>query len=181
MQTYLAILRGINVSGHKPVKMVDLRNVFAELGFENVKTYIQSGNVVFESKETDAIKFKSSIEKAIVQRYGFEVPVLILKKAELVAIASGNPYLTDGRNEDTKFLHVTFLGDEPEKIELDKLADLNYPPDEFYRIGKAMYLFTPGGYGNTKLSNTFFEAKLKVQATTRNWKTAHELLKMMEG
>jgi len=175
--TYIAILRGINVSGHKLINMKLLKEMFENHGFKNVRTYIQSGNIVFESASGEPEQLAGSIAQAINTRFGFDVPVLVLTAEELLKMSDSNNFIKN-RNEDISKLHVTFLSAKPEALNLESLKTVNYPPDEFYIDGKSIYLFCPGGYGNTKLTNTFFEKKLKVTATTRNWNTVMELMRM---
>jgi uncharacterized protein (DUF1697 family) len=177
MVTYLSILRGINVSGHKLIKMEALRKLFEDLGFKNVQTYIQSGNVVFQSKKAKQSDLEKKIVKKIEEEFGFEVPVLVKEANELSVVLKNNPFLNQ-RKEDITKLHVTFLSEEPDQAAIVKIKEGNYAADEFIVSGKIIYLFCPGGYGNTKLSNNFFENKLKVIATTRNWKTVNELISM---
>jgi len=177
MQTYISILRGINVSGHKMIKMDALRAMFETLGFKNVKTYIQSGNVVFQTKKTSPQALEKKIAKKIADSFGFEVPVLVIDSAELSHTLKNNPFVNK-RKEDSTKLHVTFLSGEPQQAAIEKIKEGNYADDEFIVSGKNIYLFCPNGYGNTKLSNTFFENKLKLTATTRNWKTVNELINL---
>ncbi len=179
MQTYISILRGINVSGHKLIKMKTLQEMYESLGFRKVKTYIQSGNVVFCAESEEVKSLEKMITEAIMKSFGFEVPVIVIEKDEMTEISVSNRFISE-RGEDILKLHVTFLSDEPGKKLIDDLPHEEYLPDEFYVKGKSVYLFCPNGYGNTKLSNNFFEKKLKVQATTRNWKTVLELVKMSE-
>src|ERR1700740_1199955 len=150
MATYIAILRGINVSGHKLIKMDALRKLFDNMGFKNTKTYIQSGNVVFQDKQAKIQDLEKKIAGSILKEFGFEVPVLVKEADELEAVL--------------------------EKNHIEKIKEGAYASDEFIVVGKTVYLFCPNGYGNTKLNNTFFENKLKVTATTRNWKTINELV-----
>ncbi len=178
MATFLSILRGINVSGHKQIKMTDLKVLYESLGFKNVTTYIQSGNVIFENNS--AKDLSKQIDKKIFEKYNFNVPIIIRTAKEMEAIVNENPFLKE-KNIEIEKLHVTYLDKEPTQENLDKIKDLNYEPDRFYIIGKEIYLYCPGGYGNTKLSNTFFENKLKVIATTRNWKTTNEIFKIMKS
>ncbi len=177
MDRYICILRGINVGGKNPLPMAALRELFAALGFQRVSTYIQSGNAVFDA-ESSAEALEEKITGAIRERFGFEVPVLLLTASYLAEIVAGNPFLTK-RSEDPAKLHVTFFSRQPAGFAA--LDNVSYPPDEFVPGNRAVYLFCPEGYGNTKLNNTFFETKLKVTATTRNWRTVLELLKMASG
>ena len=180
MNTYITILRGINVSGHKLIKMDALRTLFEEMGFKNIRTYIQSGNVVFQSKKAKLQDLEKKIARGILETFGFEVPVLVKEADELIAVLKNNVFINK-RKEDITKLHVTFLSAEPEQAAIAKIKEGNYAADEFIVQGKHVYLFCPDGYGNTKLSNTFFENKLKVTATTRNWKTLCELVDMAES
>ncbi len=180
MKIYIAILRGINVSGHKMIKMETFREMLEGLDFKNVKTYIQSGNAVFQAKETETGKLEKKIVKKIQEEFGFEVPVMVKKLDEIKAVLKSNPFINK-RKEDLSRLHVTFLNGEPAKETVDKIKEGNYGSDEFIFSGKNVYLFCPNGYGNTKLNNNFFENKLKLVATTRNWKTIGELVSMGEN
>ena len=175
METYITILRGINVSGQKSIKMDALRSMFEDLNFSNVTTYIQSGNVVFAEKKTKPKDLESKIQKEIKKIFGHEVSVLVKEKKEVEAVIKKNPFLKQ-KNIDSTRLYVTFLSHNPEQIHIDKIKDLKYPPDEFIILEKAIYLHVPISYGNSKLNNNFFENKLKVTATTRNWRTVNELL-----
>lgn len=172
MNTHISLLRGINVSGKRLIKMDALSALYNELGFTGVKTYIQSGNVVFQTTETNTGVLAEKISAAIKTRFDFDVPVLVLSAKELEMAATSNPYV--GLHEE-KFLHVTFLADLPTAENWNKIEAEAYLPDAFQVIEKCIYLHTPNGYGNTKLNNTFFENKLKVSATTRNWKTVQTL------
>jgi len=172
MHTYISILRGINVSGQKKIIMTDLVKLYEDLGFTDVKTYIQSGNVVFNStKKVSNSLLVKQIETKIKEIYGFQVPVIIRTVEELSKIIASNPF----KNETSENLYVTFLSNLPNSNHLDNLIELNYLPDEFIVIEKEIYL-NVSSYGTTKLSNSFFENKLKVTATTRNWNTVNKLL-----
>jgi uncharacterized protein (DUF1697 family) len=180
MKTYIAILRGINVSGQRMIKMTDLKKIIEELSFENVKTYIQSGNIVFNTALWDDQLIGRTISDAILKTFSFTVPAIILEKIELESIQQQNPFLYD-RSEDSTKLHVTFLDAVPKQELVAQLKEkAQFLPDEWIIDGKTIYLFCPEGYGKTKLNNNFFENKLKVTATTRNWKTVNELVSMSE-
>ncbi|GLU51980.1 DUF1697 domain-containing protein [Dyadobacter frigoris] len=178
MKTYVTILRGINVSGQKMIKMAELKKMFETLPFENVRTYIQSGNIVFNAKPENDKDLAKEIHDNIQKTFSFSVPVIVLEEKELKKVQQHNPFLT-GRNEDVTKLHVTFLDEIPENTLVEKLKETaQFLPDEWIADGKTIYLFCPNGYGKTKLNNNFFENKLKVTATTRNWKTVNELVLM---
>lgn len=171
---YIAILRGINVSGKNSIKMQDLRLLLCSLGFNDVETYIQSGNIVFTSAETDRLILQTKITNAIMQQFGFAVPCLVFTADYLKLILENNPFAAN----DPAFLHVTFLSAEPSIFDT-VFFDSKLGIGEAYQLGqRAIYLYCPNGYGTTKLSNNLWELKLKIDATTRNWKTCSELLKM---
>lgn len=174
MNTYISILRGINVSSQKKIIMTDLVKLYEDLGFKDVSTYIQSGNVIFKTphKTTDS-KLAKLIESKISEKYGFEVPVIIRTADALKRIIDKNPYV----NEPEDSLYITFLSGTPNANNLEKLNDVSFLPDVFEISDKEIYL-SVASYGNTKLSNNFFENKLKVTATTRNWNTVNKLLAM---
>jgi uncharacterized protein (DUF1697 family) len=181
MQTYIAILRGINVGAQKKVLMADLKDMLNKFKLKDVVTYIQSGNVVFKSDEKlSNEEFAEKIEKAIEKKFKFEVPVIVRNADELKKLIATNPFAKNKKNDPLK-LHVTFLSEIPKKELLDELKKLNDPRDEFEIIGKEVFLHCPINYGETKLSNSFFEKKLKVTATTRNWKTVNTLLEMAKS
>jgi uncharacterized protein (DUF1697 family) len=174
---YIALLRGINLSGHKIVKMDQLRKMFEELGFGEVKTYIQSGNVVFKAPARDSGSMAKKIEEKIVSHFGFSVPVLVKTSAEVGEIIKNNP-LSKEKDVDVSKLHVTFLSCAPEKSTLKVLAAIDVAGDRFHCAGEAVYLYCPNGYHATKLGNNVLEKMLKVGTTTRNWRTVNQLYQM---
>ena len=178
MQTFISILRGINVSGQKKILMTDLKILFESLDFKGIATYIQSGNVVFKSdSKISDIQLSKKIEKAISAKYHFEVPVIIRSSDELKNIISQNPFVKE-KSIDLKKLHVTFLSETPNKEKIDQIKQTDFLPDRFVIKGNEIYLHIPDSYGETTLSNKFFENKLKVSATTRNWNTVNKLFEM---
>jgi len=174
----LSLLRGINVGGRK-VPMADLRILYEELGLKNITTYIQSGNVIFESKVANKA-LEKKIEKKIKVKFGFDVSVITRTKEELNAVIKENPF-TKENNIELEKLYVIFLGEIPDPVLLKKLIESDLGPERFIVCGKTIYLYCPVGYGEAKLNNNFFEKKLKVVATTRNWRTTNILLDMMKG
>ena len=179
MKTYISLLRGINVSGQKKIKMEELISLYAALGFQNVQTYIQSGNVVFQSQNPDAVELSRNIEAGIVEHFGYSVSVLIRLKSDLRRILEHNPFLRD-RDEDITKLCVVFLAESPDQSALNEISTVKDPYDEFQVMGREIYLFCPGGFGRTKFSNNFFERKLKLSATSRNWKTVSKLYELAD-
>ena len=178
MNKSIAILRGINVGGKRRVLMADLKLLFENLGFFNIETYIQSGNVIFDtvSKLTN-IEISDTIEKSILDKYGFIVPVIIRSVTELQQTINNNPFYQEKNTEITQ-LHLTFLKDKPLKENLLKIETYNSYKDEFFIAGKEVYVFCEEKYSQSKFTNNFFENKLKVSATTRNWKTVLKLLEL---
>jgi len=174
---YIALLRGINLSGHKIVKMDRLRKAFEELGFGDVKTYIQSGNVVFDAPVRDPRRLAKKIEEKIISQFGFPVPVQV-KTAEEVGEVIRNNRLVREKDIDVSKLHVTFLASAPEKGVLAALVAVDAAPDRFHCSGGAVYLHCPDGYHATKLGNNVLEKMLKTGTTTRNWKTVNQLYQM---
>lgn len=174
METKIAILRGINVGGARKILMADLKSLLEALGYTEVSTYIQSGNVFFKASETAHQKLENAIEKAIKDQYGFDVPVIVRTAKELECAVESNPFYHE--ETDVNKLHLTFLKAQPE-IENKKLTEsYSYEPDQFEIIGNDVFIYCENKYHQSKLTNNFFEKKLKVGATTRNWKTVLKLI-----
>jgi len=174
---YIILLRGINVGGKKKLKMADLRAMLEGMKFVNIQTYIQSGNVILEAEEMSNATLEQRIKTQLMETFSYDVPVLVLRVDELMYIFNNNPFLTK-RNEDIAKLHVTILKEKPDIERVKAISEIEYKADEFEIVDKLVYLFCPDGYGRTKFVNNFFESKLKVQATTRNWKTIRKLVEM---
>jgi uncharacterized protein (DUF1697 family) len=172
-KTYVALLRGINLGARNRVAMKDLRALVEGLGGEDVRTYLQSGNVVFGASDLPADPAKA-LEASIRKSLGLDVTVLARTKAELDQIVRRNPF--DGA--DPASLHVTFLADTPAKSGVTDLGEKTFEPDAFDVAVREVYLHCPDGYGRSKLSNAFFEKRLGVRATTRNWKTVTALAEL---
>jgi uncharacterized protein (DUF1697 family) len=175
--THLALLRGINVSGHKLIKMEDLRKLLESAGFRNVQTYIQSGNVILDSTETDR-DVADKIASLIADRYGFEVGILMLDREKLQAAADGNPFIKE-KSADTKKTYIAFLSEKPSAENAKRLESSDFGADRWILDGNVLYLHYDHGAGTTKLSNAAIESKLKVRATSRNWNTTMKLLEML--
>jgi uncharacterized protein (DUF1697 family) len=179
MPIIISILRGINV-GQRKVLMTDLKALYEKLGFKNVNTYIQSGNVIFKTdKKISHQDLAEKIEKVISRQYGFEVPVINRTREELNKIILANPFL-EIKGIDKSKLHVTFLATEPDQANIKFIREFDYTPDKFIISGTEVFLHIPVSYAETKLSNKFFESKLKVSATTRNWNTVTKLAEMAD-
>ncbi len=174
---YVAMLRGINVGGQKIVKMENLRSSFEALGFRGVRTYVQSGNVIFETAKASPNHLAKSIEGKILSDFRFSVPLVLRTSDEMKKIVNDNPFLKE-RGIDHSKLHITFLSELPAEAALGKLDGLNTDLEQFRIKGREVYLYCPNGYGRTRLSNATFEKLLSVRATTRNWKTVTTLVEM---
>ena len=175
MPTYIALLRGINVSGQKKIKMADLRDLLSDAGLQQVQTYLQSGNIVFQS-EASAEEAAQKIEQSIQQHYDYTVKVILTTPDALKQIVADNPF----PEQDTKLMYVTFLAEIPAPEQLEKLQAVDYSPEAFFLKDSIVFIFAANGYGRAKLNNNFLEKKLKVAATTRNWKTVNALLEMSQ-
>lgn len=176
MKTYIALLRGINVSGQKKVPMAELKACLEELSYRNVRTYIQSGNVVFQKADASRTQLEKQIEDQLLARFGFQVPTLVKEPPELEYVLNHNPFLREGKDPDR--LYLTFLADTPAAERVALLDEVDYSPEAFVLDGKNIFFFSPSGYGRAKMNNNFFEQKLKVDATTRNWRTVNRLWEM---
>jgi uncharacterized protein (DUF1697 family) len=176
--SFVALLRSINVGGRNKIAMADLRDLVTSLGYRDVATYLQSGNVTFTGSGSSA-RAAAEIEQAIEASLGLTVPVIARSRSELGRIVEGNPYAD--RGFDPKTVHVTFLGGRPDKKRVSELSALagQFGDDEFEVAGSEVYLHCPGGYGETKLHNAYLERRLEKTATTRNWRTVGTLAEMV--
>jgi uncharacterized protein (DUF1697 family) len=179
MQTYITLLRGINVSGHHIIKMDALRSLFQLMGFENIRTYIQSGNIVYKGKSIEIDQLNRQIAQEIEKVFGFSIHVQTFTNTQFQNILQGNPFIADGE-KDTAFMHVMFVNQAPSNLKLDNIYSKQRHGEEIAIQNEAVYLYLPKGSGDSKWSNTFLENQLKVQATTRNWKTCQQLLLLAE-
>jgi uncharacterized protein (DUF1697 family) len=175
-RTYVALLRGINLGARNKVSMADLRALFVTLGSEDVETYVQSGNVVFKSRVSDATELTETIEAQIRRDLGLGVTVLVRTDAQLRKLVAANPFAE--QEADPRKLHVTFLAARPERARVRELDPNQFEPDEFRVIDQDVCLYCPNGYGRSKLSNAYFEKQLGVAATTRNWNTVTKLAEL---
>ena len=167
------------MSGHNPIKMDALRLMYAALGFSDIQSYIQSGNVIFRSESTESKILEKTITNKILQTFNSNIPVWVLTAVELKTALENNPFVKD-TTKDPSFIHLTFLSETPNDSLIKQIPSEKFLPDKFSVSGKTIYLYCPNGYGNTKLSNAFFESKLKLKATSRNLRTANELLAMSQ-
>jgi len=167
MKNYIALLRGINVGGHKKIKMADLRTALSNLGLKNVATYIQSGNVFFTSEEKNIKKLEQDIHNTIVEVFGFEVPVLVTTKEDLQAVLDNCPFDEDVKQNSCFVLFY----DTPDADLVKVVSEISYPNETIIIKENCIYFYSAVGYGKVKFNNSFFERKLKVISTARNYKT----------
>ncbi|MEZ4594346.1 MAG: DUF1697 domain-containing protein [Chloroflexota bacterium] len=175
METIIVLLRGINVGGHTKLPMKELKAILAELELAEVQTYIQSGNVIFQTDRTDLAALAREIEAAIEQSYGFAPKTVLLELADLVTAVSNNPYPTT--DEQHKTLHFYFLAAAPQNPDLAALTAIQLESEQFTLIDSVFYLYAPEGIGRSKLAAKV-ERALGVPATARNWRTVSTLLEM---
>jgi uncharacterized protein (DUF1697 family) len=173
---HVAFLRGINVGGKNSLPMKDLAEMFAQAGCADVRTYIQSGNVVFRANEAVARRVPAFVSTAIAKRFRFQASVQTRTARELRAIAKRNPFLRKGVDPDR--LHVAFLATEPASTQAAALDPARSPPDEFVLHGREIFLRLPNGAGRSKLTNAYFDSKLGTVSTLRNWRTVLQLLEL---
>ena len=176
---HIALLRGINLSTHNRLPMTGLVSIFEEAGCRHVRTYIQSGNVIFEAQPELARKIPTVISNAITQQFGLEIPLMTRTAAELRTIVRANPFQRSGADESV--LHVAFLADTPDPDRVAGLDPSRSPPDEYVVRGREIYLRCPNGFARTKLTNAYFDSKLATICTIRNWKTTLKLLELAVG
>ena len=180
MTTWVALLRGINVSGQKAIRMEALQGSLSALGLDDVRTYLQSGNVVFKAGNAEAGKLAAKIQTCIARDFGHEVAVLVLPAQQLEQFANSNPlWPKDGGDE--KLFHCTFLY---QPVAASLFQALKLPAAEGERAvlaGNVVLLHCPHGYGKTRLNNSYFERALGVAATTRNWRTVLALQALSKG
>ena len=173
----LALLRGINVGGKRKIPMKDLAEVFVQAGCSSVETYIQSGNVIFSANRTTSENLSDVLKTKIEDRFGFQVPVVLRTADQLEQTVRNNPFLKNGSDEET--LHVLFLADLPHPDCVNALDPNRSSPDEFIVCGQEIYLRLPGGVAGTKLTNQYFDSKLRTIGTMRNWRTVTTLLELV--
>ena len=175
MQTYIALLRGINVGGHKKILMAELRALLEKLNFKNVQTYIQSGNVVFQSSVEDINSIENTIKDQILNQYNFEVPVLVKTPQELRSIFDSCPFSDDKKVNS----YFTLLYSIPSTENIEIVNEVKHLNEAFVVTKNCIYFYSSTGYGRIKYNSNFFEKKLNVIATARNYKTMVKLIEMV--
>ena len=188
MASHVALLRGINVGGRNKVPMAQLREVVTSLGHTGVATYIQSGNVLFSTPETDTARLASALQEAISEEFGLAVSVVVLSRDQLAGVLDRNPYPDEPKPQ---YVHVVFLGSEPTRDLLDRIkaaestAAAKGSRDTVTVAGEALFLHTPDGYGTSELAEAVFRiigppGRAGIVATARNWATCTKLLSLCE-
>ena len=175
MTTFIALFRGINVGGHNILPMKELRDTLEESGLKNVKTYIQSGNVVFQSKANDSEKLARKIGLAVKKSHGLTPEIQVLGAGALQEAIAANPY-PEGE-EDPKSRHLFFLKSAPINPNLEKLASLRAATERFELKNNIFYLHAPDGIARSKLASKV-EKELGVGVTARNWRSAQKILSL---
>lgn len=177
---FVALLRGINLGSHHRLAMPELKTACEGVGLETVDTYLQSGNIVFASRIKDTSQLTGRIRLALKTRFEHDISVIVKTAAEMRKIVRNNPFLARRGMDPTK-LHVTFLQTIPAHDHVVNFSAQLGSSDEWAINGSVIYLYCPNGYGRTKLTNTVFERKLQVRATTRNWKTVTALADLVDA
>ena len=174
MKTYIALLRGINVGGHKKTPMAELRTLLEKKGLENIKTYIQSGNVVFQTSINDKTEIEEMIKKSIHDHFGFDVPALVKTPLELQRILDACPFSEEKKIKS----YFTLLRSSPKKEDVQEASKKQYEGEEYQILGDCIYYYCAKGYGQAKFNMSLFERKLNTSATSRNYRTMMKLLEM---
>jgi len=180
MKTLISFLRGVNMAGHNKIKMAELADLYNALGFSDVETFIQSGNVIFSYEhDLNFEETSAKIEKRILEKFNYSIPVMLRSTEEMKHIIAVNPFLTE-RDFDPAKAAVIFLNKAPGKTEVLKASSLESPPDKFWINGSEIFIYCPNGFAKTKLYSHFFEKKIDVIGTARNWKTITTILSLAE-
>ena len=180
MTTHIALLRGINVSGHNMIKMEALKTTLEAIGFQNVDTYIQSGNVFVDTEEENAAAVGFKIKQEIFKVFGHEVPVVVVNISDLENCFKNNPFLKE-KDIDLKKLYVAFVSIELRTDHINDLKMSQVKPDQAHIDGNRIYIKYAVGAGKTRLDQKYIEKKLNVTATIRNWNTVTQLLEMYDA
>jgi uncharacterized protein (DUF1697 family) len=178
-ETWLALLRGINVGGKNKLPMKDLTAIFVAARCTEVRSYIQSGNIIFQASPAASARLPGVISASIASRFGYKVPVVLRTLEQIAKVLADNPFLEAGAAEDE--LHVMFLADTPALERVAALDPDRSPPDTFEVLGQEIYLRLPNGVADSKLTNVYFDSKLATVGTARNWRTVNKLFELMRG
>ncbi len=178
--TYVALLRGINVSGSNIIKMADLRDMMENLGFSGAETYIQSGNIIFRSKTSDLNTLEERIVSGISARFSLSVPALVLDSRQLTAILNNCPFPDDGISKPVG-VYISLMSALPDDEGFQAINGKTVPTEQWKIIDRCLFLNCPAGYGKTRITNELIEKNLKVVSTTRNIRTMRKLAAMTES
>lgn len=174
---HVALMRGINVAGRNTLPMQDLAAIFAAAGCTDVRTYIQSGNVVYRASAANAKHVPALVTTAIAAQFGYKVPLVVRTAAEFTSVLAANPFLK--RSTDLKILHVAFLAAVPTAAQSAALDPKRSPPDRFVLVGRDLYLHLPNGAGGSKLTNDYLDRTLGTVSTVRNWNTVQKIAALL--
>jgi uncharacterized protein (DUF1697 family) len=177
MPVYIAMLRGINVGAHKRMKMEKLRASCEGLGLRNVKTYIQSGNVIFSAGKLPSAILSKKLGECIVRDFGFSADVIFRTRDEMKRIIDGNPFANE-HGMDTSKLHVVFLPQTPSAAAIKKMQELTLAPDRVHSSGNEIYFYFPNGISGSSLWKHSLDRVLSVAGTMRNWNTVNKVYEM---
>jgi len=179
MTTYVSFLRAINVSGHNLIKMADLKMALQPLKLKDLRTYLQSGNLVFESHEQECEQLEKLISEVIQSRFGLDIKVKVIRKDHVMRSVSSNPFI---RKEgiDTKYLYYIHLMGKADEEVFKEIQNDKQIEEQMFLSGEVIYLFYPNGYGRSKLNNNYFEKKLKVASTARNHNTMINICSLLK-
>ena len=181
MTAAVALLRGVNVGGHRKMPMAELRGLAIDLGLEQVATYVQSGNLVFRTKAKVDARLARKVEAAIAERFGFTSEVILRTALEIRAVVEANPWAKRPAWDSAKLL-VTFLREDPGGAARERVLALNGGPEELWISGRELFVYYPAGIGRAKLTPSKIDQALgKVVGTGRNWKSVLALLAMAEA
>ena len=170
---FIALLRGINVSGVKKIKMADLKLLLSTV-FTDVSTYIQTGNIIFTSSTHCEEELAQTIKELLLKEYGFDVPTYVCSEEKMHTVFENIPFESD-------HTYVIFLSQTPKSEDIINLMEYQKEPEKIVLDEDTLYIYLPNGAGRTKLTNNFIESKLKLSATTRNYKTVQKLTQLMQG
>jgi uncharacterized protein (DUF1697 family) len=179
MGVFVSLFRAINVGGHSQVKMAELTELHRTIGLANVRTYLQTGNVVFETDRNDSTLLASEIAQGFEQKFGFATEVMVRNVSELRQLTTLNPFNQPER--ESKWVVVMFLSVSPEARAKKELLEVYKGPEEMHFVDKELFIYYPEGIGRSKLSNNYIEKKIKAMGTGRNWNTVMKLLEMTQG
>jgi uncharacterized protein (DUF1697 family) len=180
MPILIAMLRGINVGGHHIIKMEALRSLFTSLKFENPQTYVQSGNVIFQSPERNLKTVAARVQSAIEKKFACSPEIIIRTVADLRTVVANNPF---AKRKDVlpNYLHVSFLAASPAADAVDAIRALNISPEELHLVGRDLYMYFPNGIGKSKLPWVRLDKALATRGTARNWNSVTKMLAMAEA